>query len=185
MIVTALDTPTYYNVIASIAVTHGVIWDGMLTAAPCKPLSAGHANHPCALWARAHPDNLWYLVRLANALCTQKLTRWPSNPAHQYHRYLASLMHAFEQRGYSFHDKLPESFPIAIPKHSMAGKEMDLPNTVLAYRAYYASNKASFATWRRPAMTPMWFTLAVEALAAITANTVFTDTNASEAVEQA
>ena len=133
---------------------------------PCKPLAKGHANHPCAIWTRASISHVNYLCNLAIALCEEKAKRWPLNAWHEYQPWLLALRLELELLGCKPHDALPAHFPVAVKNglvasiHSIHHAHAD---TVTKYREYYVRDKQAFATWKKSS-TPVWFTLAVEAL---------------------
>jgi hypothetical protein len=132
---------------------------------PCKPLGKAHAKHPCVLWTGNNIEHTYYLLRLALALCGEKQRRWPLNPEHQYHAWLRKLHKDFDSIGFALNDPLPATFAVATKQgglESIPGYGNPHIEVVTIYRDYYAKDKASFAKWKHPAQTPVWFMLAVE-----------------------
>jgi hypothetical protein len=134
---------------------------------PCKPLTSGHAKHPCVRWTGASINHVYYLLRLALALCSEKNRRWPLNQDHAYHTWLLDLADDFRDIGYSVHDPLPDYFPVAVKNELLRSTARAHHEVVAIYREYYARDKASIATWKAPAAKPMWFALAVKKLEVI------------------
>lgn len=132
------------------------------SALPCKPLSKGHAKHPCSIWASADISHAYYLVRLGLALCAAKNSRWPLNPSHEYESWLRSLNHDFEVIGFQLHDPIPTHFPVAINTASEQSTSQDHHIACSLYRSYYVQAKARFATWRNTSR-PLWFIMGLEA----------------------
>lgn len=155
IIVTALSTPSMLT-----------RYPGLLTpnnmAIPCKQLGKAHAQHPCVIWASQDIEHIYYLVRLAIALCVEKHRRWPLNPDHAYHAWLISLAHALTLRGFSISDPLPTHFPVAVKGFAPASTSTAQHQAVAIYRSYYVRDKASFATWKAPANKPIWFIMELE-----------------------
>jgi hypothetical protein len=160
MLVTALSplSPVNYSHYLS---------DKAITDMPCKPLGKAHAKHPCMIWTAANINHVYYLLRLALALCSEKQHRWPLNPDHAYHAWLLKVSDDFELLGFRAHDPLPETFAIATKRrglaniHSISRAHHEV---VTIYRDYYVSDKASIAKWKTH--MPMWFDLALEQQAA-------------------
>ncbi len=124
---------------------------------PCKPLSAGHANHPCALWTRESFSHFQYLVDLATELCYEHQARYPLSPRHQYMAWLESVaaqldeMFAFSKR------EVPSHFAVAIADMpTLRSTGTPHQEAVGLYRSYYWRQKRFFATWKRRGI-PTWF----------------------------
>lgn len=128
---------------------------------PCKSLSKGHANHPCAIWARASISHVNYLCNLAIALCDEKAKRWPLNPWHEYQPWLLALRLELELLGCKPHDALPTNFAVAIKDARELSTSANHTLAVNLYRDYYIREKAGFATWKKT-IKPLWFVLATD-----------------------
>lgn len=133
---------------------------------PCKPLAAGHSKHPCVLWACSDITHVHYLVRLGIALCAEKARRYPIKADHEYEQWLHDLNQCFFQLGFEDYDPLPDDFPIAVKDAALRSIAAPHHKVVAIYRSYYVADKAGFATWRRPAIVPVWFVMMQEEAAA-------------------
>lgn len=158
IIVTALSTPAMLERYPGLLNPDG-------TALPCKQLGKAHAKHPCVLWASQDMEHIYYLVRLALALCSEKARRYPLNPGHQYEFWLLNLANELAKRGFSISGQIPTHFPVAVKGYALTSISAPQHEVVSIYRSYYVRDKASFATWKAPANTPIWFIMAVEELA--------------------
>lgn len=132
---------------------------GFLDNTPCKPLSAGHAKHPCTLWTCADIRNFNYLSMLAWSLCVEHQYRYPLSPEHAYLPWLRDLAAFMHDQGLGPACKMPDNYAMAIK--DVDQRAGDLETVVAEYRAYYVRDKARFATWKKR-MTPVWFMLASE-----------------------
>lgn len=132
---------------------------------PCKPLGAAHAKHPCAIWTAASINHVHYLVRLAIALCEEKKRRWPIKADHVYESWLHDLNQNLFSLGFEDYDPLPLDFAVAVKDVELRSTATAHHQTVAIYRSYYVADKAAIATWRKPAMTPIWYLMMLEELA--------------------
>ena len=48
------------------------------------PMKPTHVNHPCNIWVRSSRSNYLWLCDHLEALCGEKLARYPSNPPYMY-----------------------------------------------------------------------------------------------------
>lgn len=103
-----------------------------------------HANHPCAVWARASSSNYRWLLELGYALLGEYSRRYQGRE-HKTGAVL-DLLRALPRR-------LPQGhltpFAQAMPS------QYQHPDPVMAYRAYYQAEKRSIATWKLS--TPPWW----------------------------
>lgn len=174
IIVTALSTPAMLTRYPSLLTPNGM-------ALPCKSLGKAHAQHPCVLWASQDMEHIYYVVRLAIALCVEKSRRYPLNPDHQYYPWLFAVAHELAMRGFMPTDAIPTHFPVAVKGHAVTSSSAPQHEVVNIYRSYYVRDKASFATWKAPAATPVWFLMAIEEQAAKAAAEKFTFTQGGAA----
>lgn len=92
-----------------------------------------HKNHPCVLWAANSLANASWLVNLGNALCAEYRHRYGKRHKTQ------DVMELFVVPYLAL---APNSFVLAMPEKYYND------DPVVAYRAYYRGEKASFATYR-------------------------------------
>jgi hypothetical protein len=163
MLVTALQAPNLQSYAMGFVAAHP-------DKLPCKPLGLAHAKHPCVRWSCASINHVHYLVRLALALCNEKTRRYPLNPEHQYQAWLMTLARDFARIGYEPHDAIPPAFPVAVKKFAESQIACAHHEVVTIHRSYYAADKASFATWKAPAATPVWFLLETTCINDLTTN---------------
>jgi hypothetical protein len=111
------------------------------------PYRATHARHPCVVWAGECRGNWAWLVRHGLALAAEYTRRY-----HREHKSLAVILWACRA---PVAERLPRGrrrpFVQAMPERFRG------PDAVAAYRRYYRSDKAGFATWRKPARPPRWW----------------------------
>ncbi len=136
---------------------------------PCKPLSKSHAGHPCCRWASASINHIHYLVRLAISLCNEKKKRWPIKADHEYETWLHAINQDLFKLGFEDYDPIPDDFAVAGKSEELRSTAMPHHQAVAIYRAYYVSDKAAIATWRK-VMTPIWYQMDLELSQAQTTN---------------
>lgn len=110
------------------------------------PYRATHANHPCVKWAAAARGNWDWLVRHGLALADEYERRFGrAHPSRAVIARMASLgpPRSAGRRRRPFAQAMPEQY-----------RERD---AVAAYRRYYVTEKAWFATWTPPSRPPRWF----------------------------
>lgn len=98
---------------------------------------ATHAKHPCTLWAGLSRSNFLWLCDHADALCSEKLDRYPDKPPHK-SQAIIDLARTHATRipvgGLSpFAQAMPDEFRAPCPH--------------VAYRQYLA---AKYRGWARP-----------------------------------
>lgn len=109
---------------------------------PYKPT---HPNHPCILWAEKSFANVKWLSTLALALNEEYRFRFETGRDHR----SADVVRAIQK--FSFPDIGLTEFVQIMPASYRIPDD-----AVSAYRAYYSTEKASFASWtNRP--VPDWF----------------------------
>lgn len=114
-------------------------------------LKPTHAQHPCAVWARASRENYRWLQRLMDGLIREYHSRYRPANTHAYGGP-NGLARALQEAPAALPD-----VPFVDPPQCMPDA-YKRPDTVEAYRAYYLGEKARFATWRSPARVPTWWT---------------------------
>lgn len=131
--------------------------------APCQPLSASMAKHPCTQWTAQNPTNFNYLAVLALAMCYEHQHRYPLSPQHAYMPWLQDVVESLSRTGYGLHTAMPTLFAVAVKDPAMRSVNTPLHQAVNIYRDYYVRDKHKFATWKRRAK-PLWFLLREEEL---------------------
>lgn len=106
---------------------------------------ATHAQHPCAIWARANRANYLWLVQLLTALCAEYTFRYGKKHACE------QLLPFFNSPPQNIKDGALTVFAQAMPKQFMEPSD-----AVLAYRCFYLGEKIRFAKWTRRSI-PDWF----------------------------
>ena len=110
-----------------------------------------HVNHPCAVWARAHGTNLWWLVAHGLALAEEYEYRY--GKVHACHRILDCFRRSMHL--------LPLPFATGYTGSRCTQRPQCMPdryrtrNAVSAYRAYYAAEKAP-GQWYTRRNPPRW-----------------------------
>ena len=109
-----------------------------LEAPDARLYKSTHAQHPCTVWAGLSRSNFLWLCKHGDALCAEKLVRYPDKPPHKSQTIIdVARMYA---------DLIPAGglspFPQAMPDEFRD----ECPHT--AYRAYL---RAKYAGWARPA----------------------------------
>jgi Pyrimidine dimer DNA glycosylase len=112
-----------------------------------------HKNHPCAVWARAHPNNLEWLVALGLALCAEYTRRFSDADEPPKKHAVEERLLKLSGRCPRFADKLPplNEFGVTEPPQCMPDKYKVPGDAVSAYRAYYAGEEKVSLRWWRPA----------------------------------
>ena len=152
LLVTALQPNSLLAVIPK-AVGMSEVIDNL----PCKPLAAGHANHPCAIWTRESAQHFQYLTDLALELCYEHQARYPLSPRHQYMAWLEHLALTLNLAFSMADRKVPTHFAVAVADMPLL-RSTGTPHqeAVSHYRSYYYRQKRFFATWKRRPI-PTWF----------------------------
>lgn len=107
------------------------------------PYRATHKNHPCTLWASKSKQNWDWLIEHGIALCCEYTKRY-------------GKIHKSQQ-----HIEWCRSLPIGLPAIGLTPFAQAMPQQykhscpVVAYRAYYHGEKASFAKWKTK--KPKWW----------------------------
>lgn len=110
-----------------------------------------HGNHPCTLWARRSADNWKWLLEHTAATFAEYTSRYGKvhKSTHVYNaivdRYGAGPCFLDTTHGLTEHAQvMPDTYKVP-------------GQPVLAYRRFYAGDKASFATWSHGASIPDWW----------------------------
>lgn len=108
-----------------------------------------HVKHPSTLWVAAHPLHYAWLFELMRET-------W-SEYTYRYHRVHASsrLLNALQIVPHMGHVNAPTAPPQCMP-NTCKVPGASWADTVTAYRQYYTTEKARFATWK-DRETPTWF----------------------------
>ena len=120
------------------------------------PYNPTHGNHPCTKWIALHPANWAWLTRSAAFMCLEYEQRYQ-----KVHK-CAALLYRLEERapeiwkGTRFEDR-SDYYAEHTPFVQCMPEQYKQQNAVEAYRAYYKGEKAGFAKWRYPSVTPEWF----------------------------
>lgn len=108
------------------------------------PYRSTHVHHPCVLWLEESHGNWRWLRGLALALNREYRYRYEKDVDHA----SVAVLNAIE--ALSYEDRGLTEFAQAMPaQYKYRG------NAVRAYRAFYRSEKARFATWTRR-VVPAW-----------------------------
>ena len=105
-----------------------------------------HKNHPSTKWVRESHLNYQWLYAHFVALGEEYTARYGKT-----HMSITKLK--------SFLKSPPKRIPQTLfsePPCCML-TEYKQSNTVEAYRTYYRNDKADFATWKEPSVTPSWW----------------------------
>lgn len=109
--------------------------------------TAGHVNHPSAVWVRQNIDHYRYLHDLFSFLIQEYKYRY-NNKDHACEKLLNPL------------DRIPDNIdcdaPWQDPPQAMPDTVKVPGDTVAAYRAYYINHKREFAKWTRRAQPEWW-----------------------------
>ena len=108
--------------------------------------NATHANHPCAIWARATDANYDWLYRLFSSCLDEYAKRYGRTHA------TARLMEFLSCPPHRIHSGAQTPFALAMPD------EFKDEDAVQSYRRFYVSAKARFAKWKNTP-TPWWFNI--------------------------
>jgi hypothetical protein len=116
-----------------------------------------HKNHPCAIWARAHPNNLQWLIALGFALCEEYTLRFSDAKEPCKKHAVEERLRKLSGRVPNFASELPplNEFGVTEPPQCMPDKYKVAGNAVEAYRAYYAGEEKMPLRWWRPAALPV------------------------------
>jgi hypothetical protein len=111
------------------------------------PYKRTHFNHPCAIWTRQSEANFDWLVQHGIGLADEYTRRYG-----KIHGSRKVIEWAAENKSrLAFTENSLTPFAQAMPEKYKA------TNSVDSYRAYYLSEKSSFATWKSPALPPSWW----------------------------
>ena len=111
---------------------------------------ATHINHPSAKWVRESAYNYRWLYLYFCALNEEYKLRYKKDKNHLSFAKLKDLLHNPPMKAPV--NKIGTEPPTCMPD------ECKIPgNVVESYRKYYIMKKRSFATWKSPAKTPVWF----------------------------
>lgn len=109
------------------------------------PYRSTHMKHPCVLWAEDSFDNFCWLKSLVVELNAEYRWRYEKDNDHA----SMAVLSAIDNQRFAANGLMP--FVQAMPdEYKIAG------DAVLAYRAFYAGEKSSFATWKKRE-TPSWW----------------------------
>lgn len=128
-----------------------------------------HENHPCAVWARAHPNNYRWLASLGLALCYDYTQRFSTGTPRRHAaetslRFLAQTVPPIDASAPL------NAHGVTEPPQCMPDEYRVPGDAVAAYRAYYQGTEKQALRWWRPkwlpvpadddcdAHTPDWFT---------------------------
>lgn len=127
-----------------LSTAHRVMEPG-LSARKCY--RATHINHPCAVWVRASRENYKWLVDLWVNLNKEWQFRWNHKRNHlSIEKHLHFLYQPPHKLSYAPFEPPPQCVTEACKQ----------PDTVKAYRTYYAMEKWHLADWGRRG-TPLWW----------------------------
>ena len=111
------------------------------------PYKRTHYSHPCSVWARKSEANYSWLVSHALALCEEYTRRYGKRHKSQDVIEWCALRI----------DELPFSEEGLTPFAQAMPDQFKGSDPVVAYRAYYAQEKAYMATWdKTPEGRPDW-----------------------------
>jgi hypothetical protein len=111
--------------------------------------SAGHANHPCAIWTRQTAGNFLWLVEHGIALADEYTYRFKGK-THASREVILWCLDNFILANVEHSDAMTP-FAQAMPD------EFRRADAISAYRAYYLGSKVRFATWLRGRKPPTWW----------------------------
>lgn len=111
-----------------------------------KCYSATHANHPCAVWARASSSNYDWLYQLFQETAAEYTHRYG-----RIHKTWADIGEFLKSAPSNIEPGALTEFALAMPDEYKVKND-----PVASYRNYYNGSKARFAAWtkREP---PSWF----------------------------
>lgn len=117
-----------------------------------KAMMATHANHPSAIWTRQTLENYSWLYELFQALCVEKLHRYPKGLNQTFALYGQYLSNppANLQTGVFTEP------PPAMPPFYKTKKDDGTYDSVASYRKYYIGDKYRFAKWTNRSI-PKWY----------------------------
>ena len=116
---------------------------------------ACHTGHPSTLWVMESAYNYHWLYRHMMALNTEFKMRYGHILDHKTVQLLEGPL-MYPPRKISL-NKIATEPPPAMPDYCK------IPGDVIeSYRKYYCLEKTSFATWKSPASTPLWYTEGVK-----------------------
>ena len=110
------------------------------------PYKRAFYNHPCTIWARESQENYEWLLDHATAMCEEYTKRYG-----KIHKAQAIILWCF------MHYK-----SLSLPRIGLTPFAQAMPEeyknkcAIIAYRAYYNGEKASFAKWSKTDQ-PAWF----------------------------
>tara|TARA_Y100000004_G_scaffold97611_1_gene109305 strand:- start:1166 stop:1723 length:558 start_codon:yes stop_codon:yes gene_type:complete len=112
-----------------------------------KPYGNSHPHHPCTVWAGDTRNNFTWLCDHGLALCEEYTHRYGKSHACGHAiRHMIRFSHLIpEGRRTRFVQAMPDEYKIR-------------KAPVIAYRRYYKSDKAEFATWDKGREAPLWWT---------------------------
>ncbi len=112
----------------------------------------GYANHPCTLWAGDSLANFKWLLEYTEALCREHTHRYGTYPVsyqqcETIRSYLPLMEEIFKYNGLMCLTPFAQAMPDCY-------KDDD---AVVAYREYYAKDKAAIAKWAKNRPAPGWY----------------------------
>jgi hypothetical protein len=111
-----------------------------------------HHKHPATLWVGKSSANWNWLCEHGLGLCSEYTNRY-------------SKIHKSEEIIREFYNKTKDIFSDNVSSKNHTEFAQCMPdaykteNAVLSYRLFYIYDKAKFATWKSPSLTPDWFKL--------------------------
>lgn len=125
---------------------------------PCKPLTGGHAAHPCVLWTQNSDQNFLYVLFLTSSLLDEHQHRYPLSVRHQYWGWVKRLVTYLSSYAVTPDTiSLPGSFAVVV-KPEPEITIQPLADACNQYRNYYVRHKSHIASWKRRCK-PCWFLL--------------------------
>ena len=110
------------------------------------PYRPTHGSHPCTKWVASSQEAFLWTISHGLALSETYTARYGK---------IHACQKIIDEAG-KYYSKLP-SIPIAPFVQCMPEHYRVPGNPVLAYRKFYVGDKAKFAKWSKPAVTPDWF----------------------------
>ena len=134
-----------FQMLGSAQRRHGAKDAEMPLTSKGTPLKGGYHHHPATRWTGDTRENYWWLVQHAMQLLYEYQFRFRKK-----HACTKGIIHLALMQ-----DRIPEgdmtTFAQCMPD------EWKHKHPVLAYRNYYAVEKAHFARWERGRPAPAWF----------------------------
>lgn len=111
---------------------------------------ASHINHPSAIWAREELSHYQWLWNLASELCQEYRYRYGGETDKQHKTSIVIQNLNFAP------NNIPRKGIFTEPPQAMPDDVKVLGDSVQAYRNYYKTYKAAFATWKIRGV-PEWY----------------------------